>query len=45
MPMADFRRAYELNYFLFSICHNLLRQKWKKMAVRYSDHYFYGGRK
>ena len=27
--MADFRRAYELNVF-FSICHNLLRQKWKK---------------
>ncbi len=31
MPMADFRRAYELNVFsFFSICHNLLRQKWKK---------------
>lgn len=29
MPMADFRRAYELNVFSFSICHNLLRQKWK----------------
>ena len=35
MPMADFRRAYELNVFSFSICHNLLRQKWKKMAWRY----------
>ncbi len=45
MPMADFRRAYELNVFSFSICHNLLRQKWKKWRWRYSDHHFYGGRK
>lgn len=45
MPMADFRRAYELNVFSFSICHNLLRQKWKKWRWRYSDHHFYGVRK
>lgn len=29
MPMADFRRAYELNVFSFSICHNLLRRMEK----------------
>ncbi len=31
--MADFRRAYELNVFSFFHLSQLLRQKWKKMAV------------
>lgn len=46
MPMADFRRAYELNVFsFFPSVTTCCARNGKEWRWRYSDHHFYGGRK